>query len=331
MRGYIMKNRINSALIGLSMLAIMPVLAEENAGKSSVQTEVLPIVNNGETVKDPKKGFVKEHIQGAVKTIDSGIMSVPYYLGYGVSGIASGLKTVAKYTIGLPFRMAGWGIDGTFGEGTTQGMWNKTSAGLKGSLAAALTFGAYKGINRFAKWINISDIKNAFEQGGEQGDLGTTTDPLKYGSKTYGSLKEFYGALAAELRKRFEYTDLLSYMKSPLKEYKEIILVCDKVEKLIDAALKGNDEYSMDEICALARTKSTGELFGTFNPLKFNILNGYCHDALVLYGKLILAAKLSEDAKQSPQNNSSKLEEESLKHKNILEKLNNRMSKKSKQ
>ncbi|HTM05880.1 MAG TPA: hypothetical protein VL201_01445 [Patescibacteria group bacterium] len=313
-----MKNRINSALIGLSMLAIMPVLAEENVGKSSVQTEALPTVHNDGPVKDLKKSFVKEHIQGAGQAIDSGIMSVPYYLGYGVSGIASGLKAVAKYTIGLPLRMAGWGIDGTFGEGTTQGIWNKTSTGLKGSLAVALTYGAYKGINRFAKWINISDIQEAFQNGGAKNDYDQVV-PLKFKSQ-HTNIKEFCEALAKELKMRFEYTDLLSYVKNPLSEYKKVQLVCDKIDNLVEESTNQGAE----SICNLARKKSTGGLYGLG---RYHILHGYCHDALVLYTNIKFALKELEKPTSKENSIEKALGAKSLEYKDILDKINSRNSK----
>jgi hypothetical protein len=306
------------------MLAMMPVVAEEQVANPSVQTEANN--NAGATKGSENKSIIK----GAGDVVDSGIMSVPYYLGYGVSGVASGLKTVAKYTIGLPFRMAGWGIDGAFGEGTTQGILNKTSTGLKGGLAVALTYGAYKGLNRFAKYMAISDIKNAFEAGGEKGELNGVMYVFKYGSKTHLSAKTFLSALATELKKRFEYTDLLSYMKNPLKEYKEIILVCDKIEELVGQAIESKINFDADSICTIARTNSTGKLFGAFNPLKLNILNGYCNDALVLYAKIIYARNTIDNdmqLEQSPKIVAEVRKAEASKYQDMIAKLNVRVSK----
>lgn len=317
-----MKN-INKIIVSLSLLAMVPVIAQQNGLEKPSITQI---------AKDTSKAVIQgagtviqaggEVVKGAGKMADSGIMSFPYYFGSAVGYVGSGIKSTAFYLGKLPVRLTSWGIDGTFGDGTSAAVGSKVKTGLSLGLSGALLFGAYKGLNRFAKWFAISDIQKAFENGGEVSHLGNKI-PLKYGSKTYKSLKEFYTVLATELRKRFEYTDLQAYIQKPLEKHLSITLVCDEIIMLIDESINGDIEHTIESICAIARRKVTNGLLG-----RFNLLNGYCHEALVLYAKIILAIKLTENNGPSEQKNQLKIEEEVLKHKDIFAKLNARISKK---
>lgn len=290
------KVSFNQALHGAVQTATNAASAVKNVGQASVQAGV-------------------DLTKATGKAADGFLMTIPYGVGYACRTIGYALKGVAGYTIGFVPRWVGYGIDGMFGPGTVESMGAVAKGGLQLTVAGATLAALYKSLNFTAKYFGIQSIKNVFEKGGSLDGMEKGIVLCQYNDKKYNNVSEFYKALADDLKKRFEYTDLCKHIGDIGNGYIKFKSVYDFIDENVSGALNYEDNSccSVEEIVSKSRQKSAG-IFGRLG--KVHLLSGYCKEALELYTKIIIAQKMAEKNTQ-------------LTHQNIIGKINeNKISKK---